>query len=60
MSKPTMADDVSDEAVDSFGVDVRVKYDDSALNSDRVVRVFVDRIRFTHFCVVFTCILQPT
>ena len=50
-----MADDVSDEAADSFGVDVRVKYDDSALNSDRVIRLFVDRTHFTHFCAVFTC-----
>ena len=49
-----MADDVSDEAVDSFGVDVRVNCDDSALNSDRVILRFVGRTRFTHFCFVFS------
>ena len=45
-------DVVSGVAVNYVGMDVPAKFGDARLNSGRT--------RFTHFCTVFNCLLQPT
>ena len=50
----------SDVAVRLGRHDVCVKFGDSVLNSDRIIQLFASSARFTHFCAVFNCILQPT
>ena len=40
-------------------MDVRVKLGDSILNSGQlIIGLFAGRTNFTHFCAVFSCILQ--
>ena len=52
-----MADKVvSGVAVDYVGMKVRVKYNDSSLNSDRIIRLCAGRTRFVHVCAAFNCI----
>ena len=45
-------DVISAVAVDWVGVDVPVKFGDSMLNSDRIMRLFVGRTSFSDFCAV--------
>ena len=52
--------DTSDVAVDQVGMDVRVKFCDSTLNSGWIIHLFAGWTSFTHFCAVFNCILVPT
>ena len=51
---------MSGVAVQQVGLDVRVQYGASKLNSGRIISLFAGRTRFTHFYAVFNCILQPT
>ena len=41
-------------------MDVRVKFSDSMLKCGQIIRLFAGHTRFTHVCVIFTCIFQPT
>ena len=50
---------ISGAAVGWVGVDVRVKFDDSTLNSAELFDSLAGRTRFAHFCAVFNCIVQP-
>ena len=59
--RPDVAGDVrSGMTIESVGMDVRAKFGDSRLNGGRIIRLFVRPDPFTHFCGVFSCILQPT
>ena len=51
---------ISGVTVDTVGMGVRVKFCDSRLNSGRVIKILAGQIRFTYFCAIFNCILQPT
>ena len=42
------------------GMDIRVLFGDSTLNSDQITRLVAGCSRFTHFCAVVSCILQPS
>ena len=44
----------------TVGMDVRVKLGDSMSKSGRIIQLYAGRTRFTHFCTVFNCVLQPT
>ena len=51
---------ISSVTVDYVVVDVRATFDESGLNSGRIILLYAGRTRFTrHFCPVFCCILQP-
>ena len=59
--KPEVAGDVtSGVAVDYVSLEICVKFGNPMLNTGRMIRLFVDRTRFTLFCAVFSGILQPT
>ena len=47
-------------AIDYADMDARVKFGDSMINNDQIIRLVVGQTRFTQFCAVFNCILQPT
>ena len=53
-------DVISGVGKDWVGMDVRVKFSDSALNSCRIIRLVTGRSRFAHLHVVFNSSLQPT
>ena len=49
---------ISDVAVDLVGIDDRVKFGDSMLNSGQIIQLFAGHTRFTHFCTEFNSILR--
>ena len=46
-------DVISAVAVEMVDMDVHVKCGDSMLKSNRIICLFADRTRFTHFCALF-------
>ena len=59
--RPEAADDIIfGVAVYYAGMNIRVKFGDSAFNSGLIIKFFAGRTRFTHCCAVFNWILHPT
>ena len=61
--RPEIADDfiyTVAVAVDLVGMDVRVKFVDSALDKGLIIKLVTGWSRFTHLHAVLNCSLQPT